>query len=229
VQTAGADLMAMVREAVQARHLMEPLLHKVALTEVLEQTLIAGALNPDIMGDPEKATAAADYIARRLDSLVPELERGWQGEILPDGGLVFQRSLRGVTERQVIDGPLLRSTEARRLDDMTEALQAVYHHHGQLKSKEVERRITGPSDLVNAIFELGRKGVGVQRYKGLGEMNPEQLWETTLDPESRALLQVRIAHTDEASDIFSTLMGDVVGPRRDFIQSRALEVTNLDI
>jgi DNA gyrase subunit B len=229
VQLAGADLMALVREALQARHLMEPLLHKVAQAEVLEQTLIAGALNPDILSEPEKAAEAAAYIARRLDSLVPELERGWQGESLHDGGMVFRRSLRGVTERQVIDGQLLRSTEARRLDDMAEALQAVYHHHCRLQSKDLERRVTGPNELVDAIFELGRKGMSVQRYKGLGEMNPEQLWETTLDPNSRALLQVRIAHTDEASDIFSTLMGDVVGPRRDFIQSRALEVANLDI
>jgi DNA gyrase subunit B len=112
---------------------------------------------------------------------------------------------------------------------MASELQAAYAHHGQLASKEKTYRIAGPLNLVAAVFELGRKGVSVARYKGLGEMNPEQLWETTLDPNVRALLQVKVAHADDAEDVFSTLMGDVVEPRRDFIQQHALEVANLDV
>jgi len=165
----------------------------------------------------------------RLDALARDIERGWRGEAEPDGGLAFTRTLRGLTERRVIDGPLLRSSEARRLDEMAPELQATYQHHSVLRNKEREFQITGPHTLADAIFELGRKGVAISRYKGLGEMNPEQLWETTLDPNVRMLLQVRVAHADEAAGIFSTLMGDNVEPRREFIQTHALEVANLDI
>ena len=228
-QIAGADLAALVERAVQAKHLMEPLVRRVPSVSIIEQTLIAGALNPDIIGDAKRAEEAARYIARRLDALARDIERGWHGEAAPDGGLVFTRTLRGLTERRVIDGPLLRSSEARRLDEMAPELQASYQRHSTLRSKEREFQIAGPSALAEAIFELGRKGVTISRYKGLGEMNPDQLWETTLDPEARALLQVRVAHADEAAIVFSTLMGDAVEPRREFIQTHALEVANLDI
>jgi len=228
-QIAGPDLTELVRHAVQAKHLMEPLLRKVPSVPIVEQTLIAGALNPDIISDPERTAEAAEYIALRLDALARDIERGWRGEAEPDGGLAFTRTLRGLTERRVIDGPLLRSSEARRLDEMAPELQAIYQRHSVLRNKDREFQITGPGALADAIFELGRKGVAISRYKGLGEMNPDQLWETTLDPNARVLLQVRIAHADEAAGIFSTLMGDHVEPRREFIQTHALEVANLDI
>ena len=112
---------------------------------------------------------------------------------------------------------------------MAAELQASYMAHSVLRQKEQEFPVTGPIALAQAIFDLGRKGITINRYKGLGEMNPEQLWETTLDPEVRSLLKVEIKHADEAEDIFSTLMGDVVEPRREFIQAHALEVANLDI
>ena len=228
-QIAGPDLTELVRHAVQAKHLMEPLLRKVPSVPIVEQTLIAGALNPDIISDPERTAEAAEYIALRLDALARDIERGWRGEAEPDGGLAFTRTLRGLTERRVIDGPLLRSSEARRLDEMAPELQATYQRHSVLRNKDREFQITGPGALADAIFELGRKGVAISRYKGLGEMNPDQLWETTLDPNARVLLQVKIAHADEAAGIFSTLMGDHVEPRREFIQTHALEVANLDI
>jgi len=228
-QRAGEDLRALVRQAVQAKHLMEPLVRKVASVAVVEQTLIAGALKPGILSDPEHAREAAAYIAKRLDALEPETRRGWVGAAAEDGGLVFSRTLRGLTERRYVDATLLRSSEARRLDDMGADLQALYLRHSTLHGKESDFTITGPTGLAEAIFAMGRKGVAIARYKGLGEMNPEQLWETTLDPEVRALLQVKIAHADEADGIFATLMGDSVDPRRDFIQTHALEVSNLDI
>ena len=228
-QMAGEDLRHLVERAVRARHFMEPLIRKVGNADVVEQAAIAGVLSPDILGDDAQAAAAAQYIATRLDALAPEHEKGWQGNSLPDGGLGFTRVLRGVTEQRVLDGPLIRASEARRLDEMASELQAAYAHHGELVAKDKTYRITGPISLVTAIFELGRKGVSVARYKGLGEMNPEQLWETTLDPNMRALLQVKVAHVDDAEDVFSTLMGDVVEPRRDFIQQHALEVANLDV
>ena len=227
-QIAGPDLTELVVRAVQAKHLMEPLLRKVPSVPIIEQTLIAGALNPDIISDPERTAEAAAYIALRLDALARDIERGWRGEAEPDGGLAFTRTLRGLTERRVIDGPLLRSSEARRLDEMAPELQATYQLHSELRNKDREFQITGPGALADAIFELGRKGVAISRYKGLGEMNPDQLWETTLDPNVRVLLQVKINHADEAAGVFSTLMGDNVEPRREFIQTHALEVANLD-
>ena len=212
-------------------NLVKPLAlsRRVTSQAVIEQAAIAGALKPDVLADPVLAKQTADYIARRLDIVSPPLERGWTGEPIADGGLAFTRRLRGVTERHVIDGPLTRSAEARKLDALADELQAVYEKPGLFAVKDKETRISSPTELFAAILEAGRKGVTIQRYKGLGEMNPDQLWETTLDPEARTLLQVRINHADEADEIFSTLMGDVVEPRRDFIQENALKVANLDV
>lgn len=227
-QVAGQDLAAMVVQARTVKTWIQDLAKHVPMV-IAEQTAIAGVLNPDLLQDAKKATEAAAYIATRLDALEPELERGWQGESLGEDGLAFFRKLRGVTERHVIDAAVLRSAEARRLDARAAELQAGFAHHGTLTAKEKEYVITGPVSLVDTIMDLGRKGVGMQRYKGLGEMNPGQLWETTLDPNVRTLLQVRVEHADSAEEVFSTLMGDLVEPRRDFIQNNALKVANLDV
>ncbi len=228
-QIAGEHLRELVEQAVLAKHLMEPLVRRISNADVVEQAAIAGVLNTSVMADEERAATAASYIASRLDALASEHEKGWQGEARDDGSIAFSRTVRGVTELRVIDANMIRSSEARRLDAMAGELQDIYLEHGLLQSKEQEFRITGPTGLADATFALGRKGVSVARYKGLGEMNPDQLWETTLDPNVRALLQVKVALSDEAADIFSTLMGDVVEPRRDFIQAHALEVANLDV
>ena len=228
-QIAAEDLRRLVDQANSARGLMQPLIKKAGNTRVVEQAAIAGALNPEIIPDQGRAAEAAAYIARRLDLLSPPEERGWVGAAEPDGGLAFTRRLRGLSARHVIDGPLIRSAESHRLDAMAGDLQQTYGKHATLIAKDKETMITGPLGLIEAITELGRRGLTQQRYKGLGEMNPEQLWVTTLDPEARTLLQVRVSHVDEAEEVFSTLMGDVVEPRRDFIQQNALSVANLDI
>ncbi|HSS14777.1 MAG TPA: hypothetical protein VLL04_12845, partial [Rhizomicrobium sp.] len=189
---------------------------------VIEQAAIAGALNPDIISDSAKAAEAATYIATRLDSLSEEFERGWHGEPTQDGGLKFWREVRGVREAVAIDGALISSADARRLDKMANELQTAYLKAGTLKRKDETREIRSPSELLNAVFEWGRKGIALQRYKGLGEMNPEQLWETTLDENARSLLLVKVQHADEADELFAKLMGDVVDPRREFIQDNAL-------
>ena len=228
-QISGADLLKITDTARQVKKMLEPLTLKVGSRDVVEQAAVAGALNPSILTSEEHAQNATEYIAVRLDALAPDTERGWQGNVNENGGLTFTRQLRGVPQRFVIDGDLIRSAEARRLDVMTTELQATYEKPSILIAKEKRHRITGAVALVDQVMEQGRKGVSVQRYKGLGEMNPEQLWETTLDPDARSLLQVRVSHADEAGKLFSTLMGDVVEPRRDFIQSNALKVENLDV
>jgi len=165
---------------------------------------------------------AATYIAHRLDQLSDELERGWHGEPTPDGGLKFWREVRGVREAVAIDGALIGSADARKLDRMAVELQAAYLKSGTIKRKEETREVRSPSELLAAIFEWARKGVTMQRYKGLGEMNASQLWETTLDENARTLLQVKVEHADEADDLFTKLMGELVEPRREFIQDNAL-------
>jgi DNA gyrase subunit B len=228
-QIAGPELQRLVERASQAKNSMRPLVRKVGSMAVVEQAAIAGALNLAVLSDEQRAAAAADYIARRLDLLARPEERGWTGRVGADGGVVLSRTLSGVTDRHAIDLALIKSGEAHRLDAMAAELQTTYAKHAKLKVGEAEMAVTGPVALIEAVMELGRKGVAVNRYKGLGEMNPEQLWETTLDPNARSLLQVRVSHADEAEEVFSTLMGDLVEPRRDFIQSNALSVANLDV
>ncbi len=228
-ERAGEDLAALLYEARRVRALMQPLVRHLAQPAVVEQAAILGALDAELLADPERAADAASYIARRLDAMAPELERGWQGTAEAEGALAFNRTLRGVSERHVIDERVISSAEARHLDAMASELQAVYGRHGRLVAKDKEVTITGPVSLLEAVFQIARKGLTIQRYKGLGEMNPEQLWETTLDPNVRTLLQVKVAHADEAGEIFETLMGDVVEPRREFIQRNALRVANLDV
>ena len=228
-QRAGADLADIVARAAKAKHLMAPLATRVGNAEIVEQVAIAGAFNLDQLGDRTLRQAAVAYVAQRLNALAEEYQAGWSGDLTEDGGLIFQRTLRGVTERRVVDASLLRSSEARALDEMAAELQALYQKPAQLSHKDESQRINGPASLVDAIFTSGRKGITISRYKGLGEMNPEQLWETTLDRNQRLLLQVKVAHADEAEGVFTTLMGDAVEPRRDFIQENALYVANLDV
>jgi DNA gyrase subunit B len=229
-QIGGSDLRERVERAGLARNLMQPLIRKVGNAPVVEQAAIVGALNPQLIPDQAMAAQAATAIAHRLDGLSPAAQRGWVGKAEPDGGLSFTRRLRGVTEFYLIDGPLIRSAEAHRLDAMAAEFQASFTRPALLIAKDgKDTPIAGPIELIETVMELGKRGVTVQRYKGLGEMNPEQLWETTLDPNSRAMLQVKVSHVDEAEEVFSTLMGDLVEPRRDFIQQNALSVANLDV
>ncbi|NNE89699.1 MAG: DNA topoisomerase (ATP-hydrolyzing) subunit B [Silicimonas sp.] len=221
----GQDLLRVVEEARQTQRVLQafPTLYPM---NILEQAAIAGAFRPGQVDNDLQGTAEA--VANRLDLVALEYERGWQGRITQDQGIRLARSLRGVEEVRTLDGPILRSPEAKRLGGMTDDLQEVYSQRAALVRRDREIPVHGPIDLLKAILDEGEKGLSLQRYKGLGEMNPDQLWETTLDPEARTLLQVKVADLAEADDIFTKLMGDVVEPRREFIQQNALSVENLD-
>lgn len=193
---------------------------------ILEQAALAGAFDPGRAD--EDLQLVADDVAKRLDLVAVEYERGWNGRITQDHGIRLSRVLRGVEEVRTLDGAVLRSGEARKLSSVSKDSRTVYRDPTTLQRKERGQLIHGPTELLEAVLEEGAKGQSLQRYKGLGEMNPGQLWETTLDPEARTLLQVKIDDAVEADDIFTKLMGDVVEPRREFIQANALSVANLD-
>ena len=193
---------------------------------ILEQAALAGAFDPESLGGDLQGVA--DTVARRLNMIALEYEKGWTGRITQDHGIRLSRVLRGVEELRTLDGAVLRSGEARRLAAISRETRDVYRDPARMVRKDREQMVHGPIDLLKSILAEGEKGLTLQRYKGLGEMNPEQLWETTLDPEARTLLQVKIDDLAEADDIFTKLMGDVVEPRREFIQQNALNVEHLD-
>lgn len=224
-EMAGLDLARVVSEARQLKQVLDafPTYYP---RHILEQAAIAGAFVPGVVDADLQGTA--DKVAARLDMIALEYEKGWQGRITQDHGIRLTRILRGVEEVRTLDGPMLRSGEARKTGSFTKSLQEVYGTPATLVRKDREQVVLGPLDLLNTVFKEGEKGLSLQRYKGLGEMNPDQLWETTLDPEARTFLQVKIEDAAEADNLFTKLMGDVVEPRREFIQENALSVANLD-
>ena len=221
----GQDLRRIVNEARQLKRVLDAFPTHYP-RHILEQAAIAGAFVPGVVDQDLQGTA--DRVAERLNLIALEYEQGWQGRITQDHGIRLARILRGVEEVRTLDGPMLRSGEARKTGSFTQSLQDVYDLPATLIRKDRNQMIFGPLDLLSAILQEGEKGLSLQRYKGLGEMNPDQLWETTLDPDARTLLQVKINDVAEADDLFTKLMGDIVEPRREFIQQNALNVENLD-
>jgi len=227
-QMAGADLVDVANLAVATSRLIETVGRQLGNRDVIEQAAIAGLINPAMLDNAK----AAEDLANRLEAKADSLEKGWSGMIeQTDNGpaIVVQRRLRGITERHVIDRRIVATGEARRLNEAATHLQTIYGNPASLRYANQQITINGPSELSQLIFQTGRKGAQISRYKGLGEMNPSQLWETTLDPEQRILLQVTIEQEDEADNAFSTLMGEAVEERRNFIQENALRVANLDV
>jgi DNA gyrase subunit B len=224
---ARRDLRDVVEQARAVSKVIEDV-HSRYARFVVEQAAIGGAFEQKLLLSSEEANAKAAAIAARLDMQADETERGWTGR-LGNEGYVFRREVRGVTEAHLLDRALLGSLEARRLNERQPHLDEIYAAPAKLRRKDTETPVYGPRSLLEAVYDTGRKGISMQRYKGLGEMNPEQLWDTTLDKETRTLLQVKIGDLGEADEIFSRLMGDIVEPRREFIQTNALAVANLDV
>ena len=227
-ERAAVDLRGLVDEARLIRQVLASL-HSRYDRVAVEQATIAGALKPIATLGESVAEALAQEVARRLDALSEETERGWTGKV-ENNGFVFAREVRGVRQASTLDAGLLASAEARRLDEHSRSLHDVYASPARFIRRSDDTEVAGPSLLVDTVMAAGQKGISqIQRYKGLGEMNPEQLWETTLDRNARSLLQVKVREADSADDIFVKLMGDAVEPRREFIQENALNVANLDV
>lgn len=210
----GMDLQALVREAKAFKASVDRLSQR-APAFAIEQAALAGLFNEDHT-DPALS-------ADRLNLYAEEGDGPWSGEPGAQGAVVFNRVRRAVSESIVLEETLLRSLDARRLAERAAAFHGLFDKPAVYRRKDKSTTIRGPLDLLNAVLEAGKKGVAIQRYKGLGEMNPEQLWETTLDADARTLLQVKVNHADDADDLFAKLMGDVVEPRREFIQENALD------
>jgi DNA gyrase subunit B len=224
---AGADLRALVEEARALRRQLDGL-HSRYNRSLVEQAALAGALRPLSSVDDPEGEARAGLLSERMNAIAEETERGWSGR-LEANGYVLVREVRGVRQAAALDAGLLASADARRLGEHARPLSEAFAERATFARRGETTAITGPSELLEAVNAAGRKGVAFQRYKGLGEMNKDQLWETTLDREARTLLQVKIREVDEADDIFVKLMGDIVEPRREFIQENALSVSNLDV
>lgn len=215
-QMGGEDLRQLVYDSVACKSLVKRLALK-APGVLVEQAALAGALHSTA------GQAEAEKTAMRMNRIAEEGEDTWQGSFV-DGELVLERVVRDVEEKLILDKQLLQSADARKLSDRVDPLLELFSERSVLRhEKGGEVDVFGPVSLVDAVLSSGAKGLTIQRYKGLGEMNPDQLWETTLDSNARTLLRVKVEHGDEADDMFSKLMGDVVEPRREFIQANALE------
>ncbi len=227
-QHAGVALKSLAEDITRIRSLIRaiPASHN---RELVEHLALQGGFNPDLQGDPEGRTVIAAQVAERLNTH-GELDddRGWVGEANDEGGYIFRQIVRGVTDVHDIDSRLMDSQEALGLHSRLSSLKNMFASPLKLERKDTVTSIARPVELLEILLASGRKGLSIQRYKGLGEMNPDQLWETTLDPDVRSLLQVKVSQADTADEIFSKLMGDVVEERRNFIQDNALNVANLD-
>lgn len=228
-QIAGNDLADLVETT---RNVNRVLLHVPNRynKEIIEELAVLGALNEDVLVRGNGADKILETITQRLNARAGIGEDNWSAKLDEEGnGVIFVQEIRGIKDVYRIDAVFIASGEARRLNEEATKRAEVFDKPSTITRKEEGHELHLPSELLTFIIKYGRKGLSIQRYKGLGEMNPDQLWETTLDPDARSLLKVKVDHADTADEIFSKLMGDVVEPRREFIQDNALNVGNLDV
>jgi DNA gyrase subunit B len=228
-QHAGQALKHLAEEARAIKAIIGsiPTRYNKNLIEVLG---LFNGLKPGLTESPTERQEIAQKVAHQLNEMTATVETsGWSGDAAEDGGYLFSQEIRGVVDTHRIDAPLLDSSESRKLHNRMDEIRDMFANPVSVARKDDIRTVGTPLEMLALLLSFGRKGLAVQRYKGLGEMNPGQLWETTLDPDVRSLLQVKATEADTADEIFSKLMGDVVEERRNFIQDNALNVANLDV
>ena len=228
-QTAGKDLLSLINLARKAQKYIFPLTRRIDNKTVIEQAAVIAALKPDILTDQKIAPEIAKYLALRLNTIESKV---WNVEYESNRFIIIKKE-RGVSQKFEINKEFLITPEAKSLNYLRKELMENFGIlkngcAGILKSPSSAFEVNGPIDLIEKVLEIGKSGIQFNRYKGLGEMNPDQLWETTLDKNSRSLLLVRIDEVNEANILFETLMGDIVEGRRNFIQENSLKVSNLD-
>ena len=229
-QIGGNDLLSIYKRSLSISRFLETLCEKnTGLFDVLEQGSIAGILNAHTYNSPKKTQESIGYLVKRLNSLESEYEKGWSAHQNENKDLVFIRTIRDVKEEFLIFYSDVQSGKYEGLDKLADFLQETFLSYPTLRSQDENIKIKGPTELAEKMIGIGKKGLVFQRYKGLGEMNPDQLWETTLDPQFRSLLKVNVEEAQDASEVFSDLMGDDVEKRKEFIQSNARRVSNLDV
>ncbi len=224
---AGVELRDLIERARKMSKLVDPI-SKYTPLKIVENAAICGMFSEAAANNKSVLEASAQKTIERMDEFEKEHFKGWKFELVEEG-VKFKRVLRGVTEEHLLRNQEIQSPEARRIDEMINNVKDVFAGHVVLSVKDKKYDVSLPVELLHKIYEIGKVGLTVSRYKGLGEMNAEQLFETTMDPNIRTLLQVKADNSAECDEVFSTLMGDIVEPRRDFIQANALNVVNLDI
>ena len=225
---AGSDYFDLIKKMTRAQRLIVSLMRKIGHRDLIEQAAICGLFRPDLMENKEEGFQAISELVARMNQLGNKEQINWRAE-MDVNGINFKFLDDGIERDILVEWGVLQSHEALQLFKMFDYLSGIFKQSARLEIDKQTKRVNGVGELLDAIFASGRKGVTINRYKGLGEMNPEQLWETTLDPEIRSMVQVKVGHPDTAEDIFSTLMGDTVEPRREFIQAHALAVGQLDV
>ena len=229
-QISGNDLFEIYKKSLSISKFLDLVCdNNLGLYKVLEQAAISGILNNKTFSSQEKVGESIDYVVKRLNFLENEFEKGWTAEADKEKNLVFSRLIRDVNETFIINSDDINSLKYDGIDKMASFLQDVFLTSPELKCNDEVFKFSGPTELAEKMINIGKKGLIFQRYKGLGEMNPDQLWETTLDPQYRSLLRVSVEQAQDASEVFSDLMGDDVEKRKEFIQSNAKKVSNLDV
>ncbi|MDG1709199.1 MAG: toprim domain-containing protein, partial [Emcibacteraceae bacterium] len=228
-QIAGNDLVDLVENTRNVNRVLAHVSNRFN-KELIEELAVLGALTEEILVRGNGADEVLKKVITRLNARAGVGEDNWSVSLDENNdGVVFVQEIRGIKDVYHLDANFISSAEARKLNEAASDRAEIFKLPSSISRKDESHDIYLPSELLKFIIKYGRKGLSIQRYKGLGEMNPDQLWETTLDPDARSLLRVKVDHGDTADEIFSKLMGDVVEPRREFIQDNALSVANLDV